>query len=476
MCGIAGILSSAPIARETLAQASSSMVHRGPDDHGESLRAAVGGHLGMVSTRLAIIDLSSRGHQPMLDRQSGNEIVFNGEIYNKDDLAAELRRHGIDFDGTTDTEVILKGYRLWGTAIFAKLRGMFSLAIFDAQRDSLLLARDPLGIKPLYWSNDAAAFCFASEIRTLLPLRALEEVPQSSSPASPALRSLDAFTRDYMRAMNAPGMTLAIAGRNGILPTTTYGFSELESHTPLRPEQLFQIGSITKSFIATVLLQLRQEGKLDLQRPILDYLPWLPIESDFGVITPHSLLTHSSGLPDPIGLRPPSPDYVYAQRFKPGEHFHYCNLGFAILGELIRKLDNRPWTSAVRARIFEPLYMTSASPVYDTPTRHRSPNSYLPFASDRAESVLASLTPAGPETFEDAAGSICANAADMARYMSCLLNHGSPLLTPDSFALLTTPHIKAEDFSPTASYGYGIAVDTLDGHKILRHTAAPAPT
>src|SRR5438270_6758361 len=295
------------------------------------------------------------------------------------------------------------------------------------------------------------------------PLYSTSQAPSASALSSPALRSLDAYIRDYLRAQNAPGMTLAIADRNGTVHTAAYGFSELESHTPLRPEQLFQIGSITKSFIAIVLLQLRQEGKLDLQRPILEHLPWLPIESSLGPITTHSLLTHSSGLPDPLGLQPPDPSYVYRQGFKPGEHFHYCNLGFAILGELIRKLDNRPWTAAVRARVFEPLRMASASPVYDTPTRHRSASSYVPFAIDRSESVLAPLTPAGPEIFEDAAGSICANSADMARYMSCLLNHAAPLLTADSFALMTTPHIKAEEFSPAASYGYGIAVDTLDG-------------
>src|SRR5947209_12871829 len=101
--------------------------------------------------------------------------------------------------------------------------------------------------------------------------------PAASNSTSPAVRSLDAYIRDYMRAQNVPGMTLAIADRNGTVHTAAYGFSELESHTPLRPEQLFQIGSITKSFIAIVLLQLRQECKLDLQRPILEYLPWLPI-------------------------------------------------------------------------------------------------------------------------------------------------------------------------------------------------------
>jgi len=110
-------------------------------------------------------------------------------------------------------------------------------------------------------------------------------------------KQLDAFIERYMLEMNAPGMTLVMADRDGVQRVATYGFADREQHAAVKPEQLFEIGSISKSFIANCLLQLHQEGKLDLHKPILEYLPWFRIESSFAPITTHHLLTHTSGLP-----------------------------------------------------------------------------------------------------------------------------------------------------------------------------------
>ena len=112
---------------------------------------------------------------------------------------------------------------------------------------------------------------------------------------------LDAFTAVYMKAMNAPGMTQALTDKTATIRTAGYGFANLDLKTPVAPEQLFQIGSITKSFTALIMLQLRDEGKVDLHRPVLEYLPWLPVNMPYGPITAHHLLTHSSGLPDASG-------------------------------------------------------------------------------------------------------------------------------------------------------------------------------
>lgn len=109
--------------------------------------------------------------------------------------------------------------------------------------------------------------------------------------------ALDSFVKQYMREMNSPGMTLVLANRDGILRAATYGFSDLERGLNVKPEQLFHIGSISKSFTAIALLQLREEGKLDLHQPVVEYLPWLKIETQYAPITTHHLLTHSAGLP-----------------------------------------------------------------------------------------------------------------------------------------------------------------------------------
>ena len=109
---------------------------------------------------------------------------------------------------------------------------------------------------------------------------------------------LDAFTAAYMQAMNAPGMTQALTDSKATIRTAGYGFAHIDLRAPVTPEQLFQIGSITKSFTALIMLQLRDEGKVDLHRPVIEYLPWLPVVMPYGPITAHHLLTHSSGLPD----------------------------------------------------------------------------------------------------------------------------------------------------------------------------------
>jgi len=169
MCGIFGILSKDGGLEQHLNDAVRSLAHRGPDDSGtEIIDTRSSGQLGLAHTRLAIIDLSPLGNQPMCDRRSGNWIVFNGEIYNFRELRAELESAGASFRSHSDTEVILAAYRAWGENAFPKLRGMFAFALWDANRQRLLLARDPMGIKPLYYVCGGKQFLFASEVRALL--------------------------------------------------------------------------------------------------------------------------------------------------------------------------------------------------------------------------------------------------------------------------------------------------------------------
>ncbi len=172
MCGIFGILATnGAVPPLVLERATDSLAHRGPDDHGTVIIQAntVPRHeIGLGSRRLAILDLSPLGHQPMQDAETGNWIVYNGEIYNFRELRTRLQGEGVPFVSHSDTEVLLKAYGRWGEKCLGELRGMFAFAIWDAKRSRLLLGRDPMGIKPLYYASVGQYFLFASELRTLL--------------------------------------------------------------------------------------------------------------------------------------------------------------------------------------------------------------------------------------------------------------------------------------------------------------------
>jgi asparagine synthase (glutamine-hydrolysing) len=155
---------------DTLNRVLQALAHRGPDDHGVYRDADSG--VVLLHTRLSIIDLSPAGHQPMVARDGSVALTFNGEIFNFAELRGELEADGIQFRGHSDTEVLLELYLKDGLAALPKLNGMFALAVHDRRSGELLLARDGLGVKPLYLSEGALGFAFASEIKALLPFMA----------------------------------------------------------------------------------------------------------------------------------------------------------------------------------------------------------------------------------------------------------------------------------------------------------------
>lgn len=169
MCGIFGIVArNAQIPAGVVERGTQSLAHRGPDDSGTILLRDSGDEIGLGNRRLAILDLSPLGHQPMHDPETGNWIVYNGEIYNFRDVRAELEAAGTAFVSHSDTEVLLKAYARWGDQCLTKFRGMFAFALWDSPKHRLFLGRDPIGIKPLYYFQSGQYFVFASEVRTLL--------------------------------------------------------------------------------------------------------------------------------------------------------------------------------------------------------------------------------------------------------------------------------------------------------------------
>src|SRR5215470_590872 len=183
MCGIAGAVGrihedSAPPApggaewlTRLVARISDAERHRGPD--GSGLWHTTGQEVVFGHRRLAILDLSEAGAQPMVDRESGCAITYNGEIYNFREIRRELEALGEEFRSSGDTEILLKAYRRWGIESVKRLRGIFALALWDPRSRAVHLVRDQMGIKPLYWtvvrhpSNGEEAVLFASELRAL---------------------------------------------------------------------------------------------------------------------------------------------------------------------------------------------------------------------------------------------------------------------------------------------------------------------
>lgn len=161
MCGIVGIVKLEKINKKELLEARDILYTRGPDDAGFFIDC----NIGLAHRRLSIIDLSSEGRQPMSDSNRNVVIVFNGEIYNYKEIRKELIRNGFTFNGNSDTEVLLTSYLAWGTECVNKFNGMFAFAIYDKIRNTLFLARDRAGQKPLYYIKGNGYFVFASQIK-----------------------------------------------------------------------------------------------------------------------------------------------------------------------------------------------------------------------------------------------------------------------------------------------------------------------
>jgi asparagine synthase (glutamine-hydrolysing) len=186
MCGIAGLVLERGGAESTLRQRVSAMntaiAHRGPDGEGIWVDAAAG--VALAQRRLAIVDLSETGAQPMVSASGRHVMTYNGEIYNFRELRASLEGEGITFRGTSDSEVLLEAWDHWGAErTLAALNGMFAVAIWDRKDRTLSLVRDRFGIKPLLWRRDGAGLFFASELKALLKDPAC---PRSIDPASVA--------------------------------------------------------------------------------------------------------------------------------------------------------------------------------------------------------------------------------------------------------------------------------------------------
>jgi CubicO group peptidase (beta-lactamase class C family) len=297
-----------------------------------------------------------------------------------------------------------------------------------------------------------------------------------------AFDRIGSFLEHRLPLMHAPGAALAVTDREEVLGVVVRGFADAAAGTSVRPETRFEIGSISKSLAAIVAMQEVDAGRLDLHAPISELLPWLEIEQPFGPITPHHLLTHTSGLAIGTEESPTGPGALWILRgvpptFPPGERFHYSNDGYKVLGAILERVTGRSMPDLLRERIFAPLGMTQTEGRIVNATRRDLAVGYATLFDDRPLQRHHELVPAPWVVSETADGSIVSNVVDMSAYARMLLGRGAApdgnrVLSEDAFATFTRPVIEepVEEREVPGRYAYGLSVGAREGRAILTHS------
>jgi D-alanyl-D-alanine carboxypeptidase len=297
-----------------------------------------------------------------------------------------------------------------------------------------------------------------------------------------AFERIGSFLEHRMPLLHAPGAALAVTDREEVLGVVVRGFADAAAGSPVRPETRFEIGSISKSFAAILAMQEVEAGRLDLHAPISDLLPWLGLEQPLGPITPHHLLTHTSGLAIGTEESPTGRGALWILRrvaptFPPGERFHYSNDGYKIVGAILERLTGRRMPDLLRERIFEPLGMGASEGRILNATRRDVAVGYQTIFDDRPSQRHHELAPA-PWTVSDTAdGAIVSNVVDMSAYVRLLLHRGEApdgtrILSEDAFATFTQPRIEepVEEREVPGHYAYGLSIGLREGRAILTHS------
>lgn len=284
------------------------------------------------------------------------------------------------------------------------------------------------------------------------------------------------FVERHFETIQAPGVAVGLTDRERCLGVITHGHADRAAGRPVVAEDLFQIGSISKSFTAVALLQEHEAGRLDLHAPVAEYLPWFEIGSPYEPITVHHLLTHTSGLPTGRDFTTEALHELWTLRdaevgFDPGTRFHYSNAGYKALGLVLEAVAKRPWWEAVRERILEPLGMTATDPITTHETRLRSALGHVPPHDDRPWHPDHGLVTAPWVESATADGTICSTAEDMCAYVRMLLNGGRGVMSEASFALLTGRFIEDPE-EPGEFYGYGLVTEDVGGHRWVGHAGS----
>jgi CubicO group peptidase (beta-lactamase class C family) len=306
------------------------------------------------------------------------------------------------------------------------------------------------------------------------------EARSRGSSVSTAFANLKRFVNNSLRMNGTPGLSLAVSDRDRTLRTMSFGFSDLATKKPVTSDTLFKIASITKSFTSIALLKLREEGKIDLDLPAKEYLPWLEVKSNHAPITIHHLMTHTAAIMEGAFASPYMKTEVWALRnlqtsTKPGKYFHYSDVGYSILGLVLEEVEGARYGEIIQRRIFRPLGMRSSRAWVGIEPPKRMAVGYGPTPDDRPLKRAGPLVAVPWFEMEDSAGSIVSSSKDMSTYLRMLLNKGKGprgrVLSEESFCYMTKAHAKT-DFSTAwggRHYGYGLSVGKVGGHKWIGH-------
>jgi len=300
------------------------------------------------------------------------------------------------------------------------------------------------------------------------------------------LAALEPHVAHSMTANRTPGLALALTGRDGVVVVHNWGVADLKTGAPVTDDTLFQIGSVTKSFTALALLNAAEAGKLDLDKPVSDALPWFSVHSEFAPITPSHLLSHTAGIPanrDDIYSSPYMAAALVQQRtaWAPGTNFHYSNIGYQTLHVLLETATGRDYADILRDDFFDPLGMQHSEPAIRLESRSRQAVGYVAPYDDRPTDPSRELVEAQFDEYAFGDGCIQSTASDLAAYTRLWLNRGAMpdgrrVVSETAFREFATIRPGAESVrdrgmgSPRRGYGYGVDIAEFDDGMILSHT------
>lgn len=280
-----------------------------------------------------------------------------------------------------------------------------------------------------------------------------------------------AFAEALLAWTQAPGIAIAITDRNRTIVELPLGFADPAAGVPVAPDTLFESGSIGKSFTAALVMQLVDQGIVDLHVPVQTYLPWFEVQSDYGPITLHHLLSHTAGIISGFEHSPDGRSEVWSLRHTkafapPGERFSYSNLGYKALGLVLERVTGQTCQSLVEERIFQPLGMRHSHGAITDRIRDDLAVGHVPRFGDRPWQPEHGFAAAPWLETGTADGCLAMTAGDLAVWARCLLNDGRGVLSPARFAEMITP-VLGWDARPT--YGYGLGVRRENGVDIIEH-------
>ena len=292
-----------------------------------------------------------------------------------------------------------------------------------------------------------------------------------------AYQAIGEYIERRMADTNMPGLALAITDREKTLHVATFGCGDLSSGDPVHPGLMFEIGSIGKSFTNVALMQLRDEGRLDLDAPVSEYLPWFEVRSGFEPITTQHLMTHTAGLPTGTDIGTHGLYEAWALRdvqinAAPGHRFQYSNVGYKVLGFLLEELEGRPYADAIQARVLDTLGMENSHPVIGFETRKRAAAGHRTFYDDRPHHRDHGMAPALWTEYGVGDGCQASTAGDMCIYLRMLMNAGigpsGRVMSAESFGLMSRRVVETQQWGG-AWYGCGLTMADVEGHSYLGH-------